>query len=303
MELTFEKLAVTAHLKAAVADRYALFRCREPYQEIFRRVTDCRGDGCEGCRRGECAFGGVFAQSLSSDPSVVKRHQKPPLPFAFQFPVLSTEKGGERHFEICLTLVGSAIQHAHHFIASLERYLDGEGEGAPAAVIEAVETLGYFGERSVWGSGNGGGSVKGTSILLAAEGLRATRILGDSAVLALETPLKIIQEGRAQRSFAFSPFFRALMRRVSALASAYGEGEMEVDFPWLARTCGEVIVSNSAIRWTDWRSGSIGGLTGEAVISGSLEEFVPFLLLGEYLNVGKGASFGLGRFSVRLHPR
>ena len=303
MELTFEKLAITARLKARVADRYALFRCRDPFLEIFRKVTGCRGDGCEGCRRGECAFGDVFGQTLSSDPSVVKRHQKPPLPLAFQFPVLPMERGGERRLEIGLTLVGRAIQHAHHFIASLERYLGGEVEGAPAAVVEAVESLGYFGERSTWGSVNVGGDEKGESVLLTTEGLKATRILGDSAVLSLETPLKIMQEGRAQRTFQFSPFFRTLMRRVSSLASAYGEGEMEVDFPWLARTCGEVGVSSSTIRWTDWRNGSIGGLTGEALISGNLEEFVPFLLLGEYLNVGKGASFGLGRFSVRPHPR
>lgn len=303
MELTFEKLSITVCMKTTVVDRHALFRCRDPYQEIFRKVTGCRGDGCEGCRRGECAFGEVFGQTLSSDPSVVKRHQKPPLPFAFQFPVLTMDRGGERRFVIDLMLVGRAIQHAPHFIASLERYLGGEVEGAPGAVIERVESVGYFGERSAWISGNVGGNEKEESVLLTAEGLKATRVLGASAVLTLETPLKIMQEGRALRTFRFSPFFRTLMRRVSSLASAYGEGEMEVDFPWLAQTCGEVVVSNSTIRWADWRSGRIGGLTGEALISGNLEEFVPFLLLGEYLNVGKGASFGLGRFSVRPHSR
>ena len=64
--------------------------------------------------------------------------------------------------------------------------------------------------------------------------------------------------------------------------------------------------ADNALRWHDWERYStrqgvrmkMGGLVGEIRYSGNLGPFLPFLKAGEVLHVGKGTSFGLGRYSV-----
>jgi len=43
----------------------------------------------------------------------------------------------------------------------------------------------------------------------------------------------------------------------------------------------------------------MGGFIGSITFEGDLEPFLPFLLLGEYVHVGKGTSFGLGKYEIK----
>lgn len=44
----------------------------------------------------------------------------------------------------------------------------------------------------------------------------------------------------------------------------------------------------------------MGGFIGSITFEGDFKEFIPFLLLGEYVHVGKGTSFGLGKYEIIL---
>ena len=44
----------------------------------------------------------------------------------------------------------------------------------------------------------------------------------------------------------------------------------------------------------------MGGFVGTARFEGELDEFLPFLRLGELVHVGKGSVFGLGFFRVEI---
>ncbi|AJE04836.1 hypothetical protein GPICK_05945 [Geobacter pickeringii] len=294
MDITFVKLVIGTRLESDVTDPWLPFRIRETFQEAFRSAVGCEEESCERCRgEDECPYRSIFSQSLSSDPAMVRRHQKPPLPFAFQFPVLPAVPNKGERFEVGLTLVGSAVMHGNLFLSALASCFAGQGGNVLPARIDTVETVGYFGERSPW-------SFEGdaTPHLLSASGLLATGVFGDRMTLRLLTPLKLLQEGRPQRSFSFPKFFRPLQRRVTSLAASYGEGDVTGDFRWLSSECERVSVGGS-MEWVAWRRGTIAGMVGEAVLSGVREEFLPFLLFGQYLNLGKGAAFGLGQFAVR----
>jgi len=43
----------------------------------------------------------------------------------------------------------------------------------------------------------------------------------------------------------------------------------------------------------------MGGCIGSITFAGNLTQFMPFLLLGEKINVGKGTSFGLGKYRLQ----
>ena len=64
--------------------------------------------------------------------------------------------------------------------------------------------------------------------------------------------MRIMAEGRPLREFSFSPFIRALFRRVSAMAYYYGGSEAELDFKWLAERSRSVACAEANFRWVEW---------------------------------------------------
>ena len=42
----------------------------------------------------------------------------------------------------------------------------------------------------------------------------------------------------------------------------------------------------------------MGGFIGLVTFQGNFKEFLPFVNLGEYIHVGKGTSFGLGKYEI-----
>ena len=65
-------------------------------------------------------------------------------------------------------------------------------------------------------------------------------------------------------------------------------------------------VKKEKLAWFDWERYSnrqdtrmmMGGFVGSITFEGDFEKFLPFLLLGEFIHVGKGTSFGLGKYEI-----
>jgi len=128
-------------------------------------------------------------------------------------------------------------------------------------------------------------------------------------LLRVTTRMRLQHEGLASRQPpAFVDLARALVRRADALARAHG-GEAG-PFPdprrWLA-AAGQIRLAEAAIRWEahQRRSASTGhtmpldGFVGTLAYEGPPEVlgvFLPLLALGEAIGVGRGCSFGNGRY-------
>lgn len=69
-----------------------------------------------------------------------------------------------------------------------------------------------------------------------------------------------------------------------------------------------VVVIDKDLRWWDWERYShrqqgrmkLGGVMGTVMLDGPISRFLPYLQLGEYVHVGKNATFGLGKISIAM---
>lgn len=125
--------------------------------------------------------------------------------------------------------------------------------------------------------------------------------------LALETPLRLQREGHllGVGELRARDLLMALLRRVAHLVELQIGGTLDVDFAALHAHAG-CIDGDGQLAWRDWTRQSsrqqqrmvLGGLVGRWTLRGDLAPFWPLLYLGQWLHVGKNASFGLGRYRL-----
>ena len=93
------------------------------YETHFRAVCCQTIDvACSFCRRnGECPYRIVFNQGLSSDPEIVRLHQKPSLPFSLYI------RDADSNVTTCtlgLVVIGSAVNYVELFHAAVLRMVE-----------------------------------------------------------------------------------------------------------------------------------------------------------------------------------
>jgi hypothetical protein len=289
VELHYVKIFFTFSLDEDLDDPYLLYASRSGFDAAFRRALSCRRPECAGCATlGNCPYPANFAQRIAGDPDAVKRHQKPPLPFVFQFPSLLPLPNGGASFECSLTLFGSAVQHLSYFLSAVRLLL----EGIQASLVR-VEAECPGGAREPVAAG----LSPALPLLSALDPTGAGPLLPDRVTVRFITPLKLTHDGRLLRRFSFSELARVLMRRVSSLAYYYGGTELPLDYRWLSLASRSIRTLDSDCRLDSW-SGRPAGLVGRTSFTGDLEPFHLLLQLGSATHLGKGASFGFGAYRL-----
>ena len=119
------------------------------------------------------------------------------------------------------------------------------------------------------------------------------------------TPLRLQQQGSALGVSRISAdfLFAALMRRVQLMSKLHGTGEIDFDFLELKFKANSLLQEKHLL-WKDWSRYSsrqdqkmtLGGVCGTWKFSGKVADFWELLYLGQWLHLGKNASFGLGRY-------
>ncbi len=235
----------------------------------------------------------------------MRKYPKIPHPFVLCPPLeeKTLYEAGES-FSFTLTLIGSAIEYLPYFIYTFEELgRMGIGKGRGRFELSEVLRLGEereeiynhrtkilkkFKPRSLWGPG-----IK--------EYLHLS-----SLTLNFLTPTRLKYNGRLILDLEFHILLRNLLRRIATLSYFHCGEELSLDFRGLLEKAKKVGVRNRELRWYDWERYShrqetrmrLGGFVGRISFEGEIEEFKPYLLMGEYIHVGKGTGFGLGRYEI-----
>lgn len=128
----------------------------------------------------------------------------------------------------------------------------------------------------------------------------------NTITISLLTPLRLRFDGHITDKLEFHVLIRNLLRRISSLSYFHCGEKFQVDFKGLIEKARAVNQTKSDIHWYDWKRYStrqeewmsLGGVTGTVSYEGDISDFMLLLRLGEYVHVGKGTSFGLGKYEI-----
>ncbi len=126
--------------------------------------------------------------------------------------------------------------------------------------------------------------------------------------LHITTPLRLQHNGKplGPERIQATELLMALVRRISLLSEFHASRPIHADFSQLKQQAAK-IHQHPQLHWQDWtrysnrqqQKMSLGGVVGYWQLQGELNPFIPFLYLGQWLHIGKNASFGLGKYQLQ----
>lgn len=266
------------------------------------RAASCmtRQPTCEGCPLlATCPYAVVFETRPPEGGHALQSFSQVPHPYVIEPP-----EWGERDYaageaiRFHLVLAGRALPLLPLIVWAFVRgFGRGVGKGDGRARLLRVVHCGAIEEFILEGEL---GTIAEHETALPAPPAQAR-----SLRLRLEPPLRLQRGGHALTGRTATPrdLLVGLVRRVALLAEFHGQRRLDLDFTALAAAAGAV-ADERDLRWRDWTRYSsrqkttmaLGGVVGTWTLQGELDPFLPFLYLGQWLHVGKAATFGLGGY-------
>jgi hypothetical protein len=299
---------------------------RGGFGHAFRRlccVPQCRD--ARDCPVGApCPYKAIFEPSPPPGAESLSKNQDIPRPFVFRAPLNTQtrfEPGCPFVFE--LVLIGSALDFLPYFVLSF-RELAAKGLGLNRArcILDRVEQVNAPSDRP-------GPQDRPTEVIYTSEDqlFRAAKIAtaddwinrlqnassgeDDGATQRLTirflTPTLLRADGQVIHRPEFHHVFKRLRDRINALSTFFGGGPLNADFAELGRRAEKVRTISTDVRWsersrTSSKTGQrheLSGFVGEATYQGQLTEFLPWLILGEFVHVGKHTAWGMGGYYMQ----
>jgi hypothetical protein len=219
------------------------------------------------------------------------------------------------HLEWEVALIGDAVAYLPYFVvtfrelgqAGFGRWHEGRRARAEVESVLAVNPFTGVSDQVYDGVKN---LMSGADHLVITgemvENL-AARLREDSVTLDFVSITRL----KFKDDFVTTPDFhvlvRNLLRRLSTLSGFYQGHQVNVDFRGLIDKAETVSGENVSITWKDWQRYSgrsentmdFGGFMGRMRYTGDLSPFLPLLLYGSLVSVGKGTTFGLGQYLLQ----
>lgn len=261
---------------------------------------------CPVCK--DCAYGLLFHGMYPEGVPRLKRHGRLPRPY-----VLSWQASPEGDFVLRVTVVGDHLKTVPHlFSALMEVGRTGVGAQRDTFVVDRITAVldpsGHPPQEAELRLGE----LESIELIPAINLTQITRALRatnktTSVTITLVSPA-ILRDRGGRHPLSPGVFVARLLERISLLTHAYCPGRLlppyetlrqaaeKLDF--VAPPLTEVRLNRYSRRQRT--SLSMQAVLGQAEYRGELDSLMPYLVLGQWLHVGKGTAFGLGRYRVSV---
>ncbi|CAM2064924.1 CRISPR system precrRNA processing endoribonuclease RAMP protein Cas6 [Sulfidibacter corallicola] len=260
---------------------------------------------CVGCEHPRtCLFGQLFENQDRDFQMPLVRGSKPPNPWVIR-PSLKADWHQllvGRTVEVDFSLFGSGPYDVARLFDGLQSMQARSFQfGSGRLRLRRVIQLSLSGERLATWDGAWQEPPQTPDAMVIPPAPRRVR-------LVFETPtrLKFAKELVYPDTFAFHMMFRVLTRRISMLCACHGGRQPRADFRALIKEAAAIRGVTADLSWRDGdfpgkHKRAMGGLVGILTLEGDrLEPFWPWLWLGQFVGVGKGAPIGLGRYRLEV---
>ncbi len=264
---------------------------------------------CDRCvLRANCAYPYVFETPVPKTSERLRKYPVAPHPFVI-LPALEDKRqyrAGEMLF-FDLTLIGRGIAYLPYFVYTFAQFSERRGLGRDRGrcTLMSVQWQSPTGQQI---------PIYDEADQVLHDNYTPTSVMDldydgpkdELLTLAFLTPTRLMYEGRLVSDLQFQILCRTLLRRMSNLMYFHCGTELDVDYRGLIAEAAHVTMAANRLQWYDWKRYSsrqhrqvrAGGVVGQATFRGDWQPFGPLLQLGEFLHVGKGTSFGLGKYRI-----
>lgn len=283
---------------------------RGGFGNTFRKIVCVNKDNeCHSCLlRAKCIYSYIFETSPPMDADKLSKYTDIPRPFIIEPPLESKQTyTRDETLKFNLILIGKAIDYLPYFIFTFKELgRIGIGRGRGKYELISLTAIKENIEQEIYSSTTE--SIKNIDgRLTMAEVLNETNhYREDELTIEFISPTRLKHNDRYVLVPEFHILIRSLLSRISSLAYFHCDEELNVDYRSLIEDAREVKIKERHTGWFDWEryssrqdtSMNLGGIIGNITYAGNIAPFLPFLILGKYVHVGKGATFGLGKYEI-----
>ncbi|MBI3248499.1 MAG: CRISPR system precrRNA processing endoribonuclease RAMP protein Cas6 [Deltaproteobacteria bacterium] len=302
------------HLRAQECLRLPPYKgsaLRGGFGQVFRRIA-CLGSelGFGQCLLGErCPYHYIFETPPPAGSVILGKIPTAPQPFVLE-PPLETKQIYERGEALVfhLVLIGTAFDYLPYFLYTFDELgRVGLGQGKGKYELESVAWLDEAGNAVLIYDGSRK-MLTDSFHALSLSQLSVPPSAPFQLSVSFLTPTRLKYENQLAANCEFHVFFRNLVRRIALLNYFHCGGEFPPERKDFVEQARSIEMVSSELHWVDRERYSnrqqrwtpIGGFVGHVTYRGDLAPFLPYLRLGEYTHVGKGATFGLGGYKMTL---
>jgi len=289
---------------------------RGAFGNAFKRVVCAlkRNDCRECLLKTRCVYVYVFETSPPEGTDIMgmNKYEAVPHPFVIEPPVESKRaynNGDILHFN--LILAGKGIDYLPYFIYTFEELGKigiGKGRGKYKFLsLEDGDEPVYSIEDKVFRN-TAPGELHVQEDFKTGSDTHSDSGPEDTITIRFLTPARIKHQRSLAVELEFHVLIRSLLRRLCLLYYFHCGGiEPSWDYKGIIREAEKIAIEKDSLRWRDWERYSsrqdvrmkMGGVVGEVTYRGNVTPFLTILKAGEILHVGKGTSFGLGKYEIQ----